>query len=137
MRVVGLDWAVCPSDRAAVVLEKREDNSISVEDVITPVDKDAAIELCECKANNVVAVDIPFAWPIEFREFVSSWRPCCVDGANPPGKTGFRYRSTDRFVHHKTNNSPLHHHLRHAGRLGKIILGDQEIENGKLRMENY
>lgn len=107
MRVVGLDWAVCPSDRAAVVLEKREDNSISVANVITPVDNDSAIALCECTDNNVVAVDIPFAWPSEFREFVSRWIPCCVDGSNPPEKTGFRYRTTDRFVYEKTGKWPL------------------------------
>ena len=35
------------------------------------------------------------------------------------------------------NLSPLHHHLRHAGRFSKIILDDLGIENGKLRMENY
>ena len=34
-------------------------------------------------------------------------------------------------------NQSLHHHLLHAGGLGKIILGDQEIENGELRMENF
>jgi hypothetical protein len=33
--------------------------------------------------------------------------------------------------------SPLHHHLRYAGRFRKILLGDLGIENGKLRMENY
>ena len=28
---------------------------------------------------------------------------------------------------HTTNRSPLHHHPLHAGRLGKIILGNQQI----------
>jgi hypothetical protein len=31
----------------------------------------------------------------------------------------------------------FHRYLRHAGRLGKIILGHLGIENGKLRMEKY
>ena len=107
MRVVGLDWAVCPSDRAAVVLEKREDNPISVAHVISPVDNDAAKALCKCEANHVVAVDIPFAWPREFGDFVSRWRPCCVDQCNPPQNTRFRYRTTDHFVHEKTGKWPL------------------------------
>ena len=38
---------------------------------------------------------------------------------------------------HNTDISSIHHHLRHPGGPGKIILGDLEIENGKLRMENY
>ena len=39
--------------------------------------------------------------------------------------------------HPPHTNQSLHHHLRHPGRLGKIIFGDQEIENEELRMEDY
>ena len=107
MRVVGLDWAVSPSNRAAVVLEKRDNNPITVVDVATPVDNEAAVELCTSTDNSVVAVDIPFAWPREFREFVSKWTPFSSDAGNPPQKTRFRYRRTDRFVHAKTSKWPL------------------------------
>gem|GEM_PF-6268938 len=107
MRVVGLDWAVSPSDRAAVVLEKIDEKPITVVDVVTPVDNATAAELCTSTDKIVVAVDIPFAWPREFSEFVSQWIPFSSDACKPPKKDFFQYRYTDRFVHDKTSKWPL------------------------------
>jgi hypothetical protein len=107
MRVVGLDWAVQPKDRAAVVLEKRDNAPITVVQITTPVDDGSAIDFCKSGDNDVVAVDIPFAWPREFRKFVSNWTPSCANVTEPPPSLCFRYRRTDRFVIDKTTQWPL------------------------------
>jgi hypothetical protein len=44
------------------------------------------------------------------------------DGPNKSGKDA-RFRAPSTRLNHLT----LHHHLRHAGCLGKIIFGDQQI----------
>jgi len=107
MRVVGVDWAANPVDRAAVVLNIRDDGSIVIVQVTTPLDNQCAIDFCKSGQNDVVAVDTPFAWPREFRDFVSAWTPSCGAVAKPPESRRFRYRLTDRFVHDKTNKWPL------------------------------
>ena len=43
----------------------------------------------------------------------------------PPTKLGKLPVSV--YPPHNALLSPLHHHLRHASRLGKIILGDQQV----------
>lgn len=83
---------------------------INIIDIYYSISNDDARHWCAPDGNDVVAVDIPFAWPKYFREFVSKWIP--FDHSNravsqPPDSTTFRYRTTDRFVHDRTNKWPL------------------------------
>jgi len=107
MRVIGLDWAVSPCDRAAIVMERATNGQIRVTSCVSPVEDSTAIEFCTSADHNVVAVDIPFSWPLEFTQFVSKWKVSSDDSPTPPSSVNFRYRSTDRFVHSKTNKWPL------------------------------
>jgi len=107
MRSVGLDWAVDPCDRAAVVLEQDADGAFKVATVDSPVRDEDAQRQCTSTQNHVVAVDIPFAWPRSFTEFVSDWAPLDARVKQPPESTEFRYRTTDRFVHEQTTKWPL------------------------------
>ena len=62
------------------------------------------------------------------------------DGISPGSagsrKTNDEFRLTIMSVWFLPGTPLFYHHL-HPTRLGKIILGDLGIENGKLRMENY
>ena len=106
MQIVGLDWAVKPSDRAAVVLSAHA-GALAVENVVSPVTNETAIELSTAEENDIVAVDIPFAWPRKFATFVANWSASGAACDPPPASDQFRYRQTDRFVHEKTSKWPL------------------------------
>ncbi len=106
-RVGGLDWATNPKKRAAVVLEKRGPVSWSVAEVITPVNDQAAATFCRSTEYDLVAVDIPFAWPQAFAEFVSKWTPSGEAIDKVLGTGAFEFRSTELFVRSKTERRPL------------------------------
>lgn len=107
MRSVGLDWAVQSKNRAAVCVERSHDGAIAVTSVTTPVSNEDAASLCISTENDVVAVDIPFAWPRTFADFVGSWTPQNVHSTTPPDSQPFRFRTTDHFVYQKTRKWPL------------------------------
>ncbi len=106
MRVVGLDWAVAAKSRAAVIVEKSVQGNQVVAGVITNVTDQQTIELCQNPEHAVVAVDIPFAWPRAFGEFVHHWS-AVEESPTPPPKDRFRYRITDLFVQQRTGKWPL------------------------------
>jgi hypothetical protein len=107
MRSVGLDWAVQSKNRAAVCVERSHDGAIAVTSVTTPVSDEDAASLCTSPENDVVAVDIPFAWPRTFADFVGSWTPQNVRGTTTPDSLPFRFRTTDHFVYQETRKRPL------------------------------
>lgn len=107
MRSVGLDWAVQSKNRAAVCVERSHNAAIAVTSVTTPVSNEDAARLCISTENDVVAVDIPFAWPHTFADFVGSWTPQNVHRTTPPDSQPFRFRTTDHFVYQKTRKWPL------------------------------
>jgi Protein of unknown function (DUF429) len=107
MRSVGLDWAVQSKNRAAVRVECSHGGAIAITCVTTGISNEDAASLCTSTENDVVAVDIPFAWPRAFADFVGSWTPQNVRGTTPPDSLPFRFRTTDHFVYQKTRKWPL------------------------------
>jgi hypothetical protein len=105
-RVIGIDWATAAGDRALVELEVADGfQELRVAKVADTVDEAHTLAACTSSEHAVVAVDIPFAWPLEFVRFVSSWSP--AGGAPPPISDDFRFRHTDRVVRHETKQNPL------------------------------
>lgn len=97
-RVVGIDWATDPKNRALVVLELADDfRSCRVARVAERVEDAAAVSACTDRDHAVVAIDIPFGWPAQFVRFVSNWSPTAT-ASGPPPPDEFRFRLTDRTV---------------------------------------
>ena len=106
-RVVGIDWATEPKNRALVALNLAADLGCGrVVELSERVERDAAVAACAAPENVVVAVDIPFGWPAEFARFVSEWRPV-ADAPAPPEPDRFRFRVTDRIVRKEARKLPF------------------------------
>jgi predicted nuclease with RNAse H fold len=105
-RVVGIDWATKKKDRALVALDVKDDGRAVVEAVRPSLSDEEAVAACTAAENTVVAVDIPFGWPIRFSEFVSRWRPG-TESLEPPPSDDFRFRRTDRIVRAEVPKQPL------------------------------
>jgi hypothetical protein len=71
-RVVGIDWATEPKNRALVALDVAADfMKCSVMEVAPRVEDSAVHQACTNGEHAVVAIDIPFGWPSSFAAFVS------------------------------------------------------------------
>ena len=106
-RVVGIDWATQPENRALVALDVADDfKTCRVVEVATRVEGSAVHESCTNRENAVVAIDIPFGWPSAFSAFVSCWTPR-AGTPQPPPTDEFRFRLTDRLVRDEARKVPL------------------------------
>jgi predicted RNase H-like nuclease len=83
-RVVGIDWATEPKNRALVALAVQDGGRAVVETVAPSISNEDAVSECTAAENAIVAVDIPFGWPIRFSEFISRWRPGTASVATSP-----------------------------------------------------
>jgi hypothetical protein len=106
-RVVGIDWATDPKNRALVMLDVSADFGTSrVTEVSQGVGDHVTVEACRNREHAVAAIDIPFGWPREFVRFATVWRP--TGGAHaPPEPETFRFRLTDRIVRKEARKEPL------------------------------
>lgn len=104
MRVLGIDWARSPRNRAACWLRRQNAARWVVDELIEGVDDQKVCALIE-EAQSVVGVDIPFGWPREFRSMVSAWSP---QSPTPvPEADAYRFRLTDRIVRDEGGKQPL------------------------------
>ncbi len=109
LRVVGIDWATEPKNRALVelyfdTLRRR----IIIAQVTSPLSDDWVVRATRERALSVVAVDVPFGWPQSFVQFVGAWSPGdrTQDRQLPP-REDFSYRTTDLVVQKTVGKWPL------------------------------
>ncbi len=103
-RVVGIDWAAQPANRAAVVLDLADRR---VGEVARGIDDEAAGALCRRDDARAVGVDVPFGWPRAFAAFVAGWA-CDGRPHDPPADyPRFAFRETDHVVHQLSGKKPL------------------------------
>ena len=101
--VAGIDWSTDLKNRALVTLRVGE--GIAVQRVESPLRDERVVEVCKNKLLSVVAVDVPFGWPVEFSNFVSGWLPQVPEEV-PPSEN-FRFRTTERRVQRELGKTPL------------------------------
>ena len=104
MRVLGIDWATDPKNRAACWLRRQNAARWIVEELHDGVSDDEVVSLIT-SAQSVVGVDIPFGWPREFAALVAVWTP--HDGGEVPEADPYRFRLTDRVVRDEGAKQPL------------------------------
>jgi hypothetical protein len=107
--IAGIDWASEAKNRALVVLKYNPARtSIVVCNAVSPLPTTEVVRVCNDTSTAVVAVDIPFGWPMKFTDFVSKWCPQSSKKQRPPpASRDFRYRITDLVVHDSLGKWPL------------------------------
>ena len=101
LRVLGIDWATKPANRAAVELAGRR-----IVNVVHPFTDEDAIAALNREDVDVIAVDTPLGWPAGFSQFVEGWS-ATEGGAPPPEGSAFSMRLTDLVVRQEVGKVPL------------------------------
>lgn len=103
MITLGIDLSSQPKDTAACILEWSDDGRAVARDAVTPCNDDTLDALI--RQADVVGIDAPLGWPEKFAQAVGEWTATTWD--NPEFQKNLRLRLTDRFVHAKTQLTPL------------------------------
>lgn len=107
LQVAGIDWGTKPEKQWTVKLSVDQHNGcVSVH---TEAAKENAEAVCINRELQVVGVDVPFGWPIDFVELVQSWSIAGLNGSlSVAAKDNvYRYRKTDHVVYNDLHKRPL------------------------------
>ncbi|MBY0549274.1 MAG: DUF429 domain-containing protein [Candidatus Obscuribacterales bacterium] len=106
LQVAGIDWGTKPKKQWTVKLSVDQHNGcVSVH---TDAAKENAEAVCTNRELQVVGVDVPFGWPIDFVELVQSWNMAGINGSLSVAEDdGYRYRKTDNVVDEELRKRPL------------------------------
>jgi hypothetical protein len=95
----GIHWETNPEHRASVTIElDMPSTTMRVVEIFPAMTSDKVMKLKCNKDIPVIAVNVPFGWPIEFAKLLHYWKPTANFSSLMKAQHESIHRKTDRFV---------------------------------------